>query len=365
MAESATFVPFGRPPATYIEIPYRDEGRGGGAFYDHFTIQKTTGRETRLSVPAGMTMSALQSYVKGEAISALPYGEMTAEGKKVPPMITAADRVGLLVITGHARETERKRPQALALRDAHERELLRKAFLQGRPVLGICAGSWQIWSSLGGSLKDVKDHAWERMPAITTKGKVGFNTQMHKVAITASSMLAGALTDSQRYATFHPRALPSAATGKWTAGASVPLPSLEMIHPAVGLTVNSVHWKAADLASLPRGIHNRPRVSIAGTALQDDTVAPKCKKEGAGVFKHPDEDTVEVFEQEHGAPLLGIQWHPEAYNNDGSDTSAKHRSIVRYMAKAGDAFCAKRVLVDSFDAEFDDMVSRLRKIKVI
>lgn len=357
MAEVAVGTPFGHPPESCIEIPYRDEGNGGGAFYDHYTIQKSTRRHTRISVPAGMTTSSLQEYVKTESKPSLPYGIRTSEGKLIPSTIQAADRVGLLLITGHARETERKRPQALALRDAHERQLLQRAFLQGRPVVGICAGSWQLWSALGGGLLDVKDHAWERMPAITSKGKVGFNTQMHKVGVRALSMVAGALTDSQRFVDAHPRMHVQGPL-------SARLPKLSTLHPAVQLTVNSVHWKAPNPATLPRGLQKGARVVIAGRSIQDDAIAPKRKKSGTGVFKHPDANTVEVFEQKTGAPLLGIQWHPEAYNRDGTAISGHHRSLLTYMAKAGDAFCAKREMLDTFEDEFEDVVSRLREVKL-
>ena len=382
MSESRISSPFGRPLQSCIEIPYRDEGNGGGAFYDHLTIQKTTSRHTCFSVPEGMTTDALQSYVKTEAPIALPFGISTSEGKILPPTIREADRVGLLLITGHARETETKRYQSLARRNIHERELLRKAFLQGRPVMGICAGSWQIWSSMGGGVQDVKDHAWRRMPAITSKGNVGYNVPMHRVAIMGASMLAGAITDSQRYVDMHPRGQAQGAKGKQPAAAApsasaaapsasaamtaapAPLLGLETIHPAVELSVNSVHWRAPDPATLPRGFKGRPMALIAGTAKQDDAIAPQNGTPGTGAYVHPEADTVEVFEQEYGAPILGIQWHPEAYNRDGTITSAQHQSIVTYMAKAGDAFCAKREMVDSFEVQFNDMASHLRKLKL-
>ena len=365
MSGSPISAPFGRPPQSCIEIPYRDEGNGGGAFYDHFTIQKTTRRKTRISIPEGMTTSALQSYVKAGTSLALRFGIKTPEGKRIPPTIREADRVGLLIITGHARKTEEKRPQSLVLRDTHERKLLRRAFLQGRPVMGICAGSWQMWLSMGGRVKVVKEHAWRRMPAITSKGKVGYNVQMHRVAIKSRSMLAGAITDSKRYVDIRQSGQARCAKSKQPASAATtaapaPLLGLETIHPAVKLTVNSVHWKAPDLAKLPRGIKGRP-VFIAGTAQQDDAVAPRKRTPNTGAYVHPEADTVEVFEQKYGAPFLGIQWHPEAYNSDGSITSAQHQSIVTYMAKAGDAFCAKREMVDSFEVQFSDMASHLRE----
>jgi hypothetical protein len=224
---------------------------------------------------------------------------------------------------------------------------------QGRPILGICAGSWQIWSALGGGFRDVKDHAWERMPAITTRGVIGYNTQMHRVSIPSLSMLAGAVADGRKYTA------PSSCGERLT-----PLPPLGVIHPDVDMVVNSVHWKAPDPASLPQVTEGRRRVFICATAKQDDSIAPKKKESGAGAFKHPEEETVEAFEQVEGAPILGIQWHPEAYNRDGSLASMQQRSIITYMAKAGDAFCAKQKMLASFELDVVDVVKQLKKMTI-
>lgn len=361
MAETKASVPLGHPSSSFIEIPYRDEGNGGGAFYDHFTIQEISHRETRISVPQHMTTTALRSYITSGTALKLPFGEDTADGKKVPRLVQETDRMGLLVITGHARETENKRPQILQQRTAHERQLLQRAMNQGRPILGICAGTWQIWTFFGGGLRSVKDHAWERMPAITSRGTIGYNTQMHRVVISASSMLAGAITDFRRYA----RSKPSVAQdGAGTSAQRPELKLLDAIHPAVELIVNSVHWQAPDQNIVPRAIGGRSLLMISGKAKRDDHVAPKRSKSVGEAFKSPDSDTVEAVEQEHGAPLLAVQWHPEAYNNDGIENSAQNRSLVTYMVKAGDAFCAKRRMLDSFGDEFEDVLSRLKAIKL-
>lgn len=344
MAAIAIQSPFGHPPLSCIEIPYRDEGNGGGAFYDHYTVQKITNRETRLSVPAGMTIDSLESYVRSGTTHTLLHGTRTSDGKLIPPMIKQTDCVGLLIITGHARESETKRAAVLALRDVHERKLLQKARNQGRPILTICAGTWQLWSFFGGTLQDVQDHAWEKMPSITVKGKIGCNTQMHKVVITASSMLAGAVTDGGAYV----RQQHALCESSSDHAASHPLE----------LIVNSVHWKAPDPITPLSVAKSQSVLAIVATAQQDDSIVPQRNKTGTGAFKHPDAGTVEAIEQEHGAPLLGIQWHPEAYNNDGLLNSRQQRSILTYMAKAGDAFCAKRKMIASFDADFQDVLVR-------
>ena len=46
-----------------------------------------------------------------------------------------------------------------------------------------------------------------------------------------------------------------------------------------------------------------------------------------------------TFESNMGAPILGIQWHPEGYNGDGAPV---HKNLLNYMRLAGDAYAAKR-----------------------
>ena len=74
---------------------------------------------------------------------------------------------------------------------------------------------------------------------------------------------------------------------------------------------------------------------------------------------------IEAIEKEDDSQFIAaVQWHPEAYNNDGIENSAQNRSLVTYMVKAGDAFCAKRLMLDSFGDEFEDVLSRLKAIKL-
>ena len=195
-----------------IEISYRDEGNGNGPFYDHYTIQRATFQETVVSLPPQMTTQALVSFIKTGTTHNLWFGPFSEEGKRIPRVSQPTDSVGLLVIPGHARESETKRADMLEIRNLHERLLLRDAFKRGRPVLGICAGSWQIWNVFNAIVQfrikeetadlvfdgttPVKDHAWRQMPTINNDGSIGHNVQMHSVSIPSHSMLAGMATDS-------------------------------------------------------------------------------------------------------------------------------------------------------------------------
>jgi hypothetical protein len=176
------------------------------------------------------------------------------------------------------------------------------------------------------------------MPSINVDGTIGNNVKIHKVEIASASMLASMVsTYDHRKRNFK---------------------------VSSSLTVNSVHWKAPNVDTMPvitemsddgEEREVRKALTIAARAQYDAKVAPKGKE--------PEDDTVEAFEQYSGAPLLGIQWHPEAYNNDGSEESAAHRQILTYMAKAGDAYCAKQDILESLQSEYASIVKNFHHVK--
>ncbi len=189
-------------------------------------------------------------------------------------------------------------------RTNHQRALIRQARLEGRPILGICAGSWDIWSAYGGSFKAVTSHCNRRgMPRILVKGRIGSNGQVHRIRVVGSTALAGMMGDT---------------SGK----------------DLQALPVNSVHWKAADDASIPLGM------SVSAYSVRDNTLAPADMK-GA------DADTIEGFESTFGALVAGVQWHPEAYNRTDRlcFCAERHLAILRYMAAAGQDFVNKKTML--------------------
>jgi hypothetical protein len=61
----------------------------------------------------------------------------------------------------------------------------------------------------------------------------------------------------------------------------------------------------------------------------------------------PEEDSIEAFETKHGAPILGVQWHPEAYSHTQSKTHlASHQQhLIQYMSDAGQAYLNRRLVI--------------------
>lgn len=290
-----------------IHIPIRgsaDEKDAKGTHFDHYVVQRATGHLSKAVVPAGTAYpsDALKSYTK-QISYALPYGE----GSRVLPVQATDDDGGLLIIPGRMRDREND-PQ----REQQERELLRKAFLRGQPVLGICAGSWRIWSVLcqleydatfrktcDDGVIDVEDHAASRMMSVSNNtGNVVYNIELHGVDIEETSLLHSMM------------------------GKKAP----------TGLNVNSVHWKSPDKSKKPNNV-NIVGIATEGTA--------KETKNRHGDIINSEVGAVEAFETVFGAPILGVQWHPEAYNPGGINGDY-HLNILRWMAKAGDAYAQKR-----------------------
>lgn len=320
-----------------IQIGYRDEGKGGGAFYDHYTVQNITRNPTVISISSDLFPSDLKSAIKMSP-HALIFGE-DFYGKKLPGGFDfRSHENGLLVITGRARNTDKSRPQAHALRTAHENKAIKTALLTGQPILAICAGSWQLLKVLGGTTKLVVGHNCRSgMPRILVNGTLGHNLQVHRVDVSKNSLLAQAM-------------------GYVRSEAAVADQNI-LIRPSV----NSVHWEAANPNYIPALLR------VSATAVRDDNIAPVLHK--TGQQNAVESDTVEAYESKSGAPIFGIQWHPESYNQN--DVNG-HRNIITFMAKAGDAYAAKRRMLGEFqiklsDAEllqkFSGLTSKVDKIR--
>lgn len=286
-----------------IVIAFRDEGSGKGAFYDHYTVQKATRYPTLISAHPRMRLKSLKDHSKTITYR-LKYGS-EQEGQVIPESIDNFSEQGLLFIPGRIRDNEFE-----PVRKAHEQNILKQAFLRGQPVLAVCAGSWRLWEALGGELEEVTDHSYGGgMIRLNEMGKIGYNKQIHRIKVEQDTLL-GAIM-------------------KTTTEADMP-------------SVNSVHWKAPSAKKVP----SLARVSARAAA--DDKIAPNTRQ---GTQMEPQNDTIEAFENQYGAPFLGIQWHPEAYTRDDSDEMSpdKHIAILEFMAKAGQAYHHKRLMLKELE----------------
>ena len=257
-------------------ITYRDEAFGWGPFYDHFAFSGITGRETVVSLPPGMNISALVNASQ-------------QVGYSVPRIISPEEEDSALwVIPGRARSTPEKRPQIQAMRDEHEQKVINAAFNRGRVLLAVCGGLWQLTTTRDGGLVKVSGHTGPMpMPTKNNPVRVINNKVSHHMIIRLHSLAASLLSKP-----FEPFAVPA----------------------SVG--VNSVHWLAADRNQLPTGMIET----------------------GSAISHHgKPSPSVEMLESEFGAPQIGVQFHPEGFvSHDNVDEAEPHRRLMRRMGEAAD-----------------------------
>ena len=260
---------------TPIVIAYREDGDGKGAVYDHHTVQQITDHPTQFSVPFALSLEYFTHYMNTQTFN-LTYGTENGSGKQIPITNTTSYDGGLLIIPGR-RNAHLPHP----VRTKHEQQLLKDAYRRGQPVLAICAGSWELWEHFGGTTIHVENHQHLPMINLDSDGHTTNNTQVHYISVENGSLLASVM----------PCRMP--------------------------ILVNSIHGKAVS-----------------------DEIVPDIFTVIARSIDSEDEaeiNVIEAFETKHGAPMFGIQWHPEAY-----ERGSAHANILSYMAKAGDAYAARR-----------------------
>lgn len=308
----------GKPNSSPIKISYRaDQGtRMHGAFFDHYTMRKITGHETLVSCAADTKIDTFTHFITKTTTHALGLGD--AKGERIIPANAHADGddCGLLFIPGGARNSEDED------RCKHEKALIKKARQRGQPILAICAGSWRLLEAYGGRTRATTDHLYANMPYILDGGYIGNNVQIHRIKITPFTLLSGAMSVREIESDDDEEDL---------------LPPTPVVQYP---TVNSVHWLVADEKALPA------ELLVGAVAKADDKIAPKSRQ---GKQLAPEEKTIEEFEAKHGAPVMAIQWHPEAYfGKRNTREDERQLNIIRYMAKAGDAYHAKRMMLKEF-----------------
>lgn len=303
-----------------IAIAHRIEGKGKAAFYDHQMMRSATGMMTVSVYAAHHERGDLEVYARqlpfhmhlsNELPESLSGIQEDGEQKLMQPLPNA----GLLVIAGRASKYETHQAQ-----NHFEQELIRQAMVRGQPILAICAGCWQLWQHdskreeipKGGRIKTVKGHAYSKMVYMSEQhGRAVNNTQIHGVRIIEDSLLK--------------RILPQGTQE---------------------LRVNSLHSYAPDEVFIPDFFQ------VSGVSVDDKGLTPANRGGVMGV----DQNTIEAFETKHGAPTMGIQWHPEAYNKDqntkGVVDAEKHRTIIQYLAQAGIAYSHKRRVLDQLEGIF-------------
>ncbi len=309
---------YGNPAPAPIVVTYRNnEGkRMHAAFFDHYLVRKITNHATVTSAPAGASTASFNSFIARLTHTFTLGLGPNIGARQVPQTMSETNLRGLLLIPGRAKEDND------AVRMQHELDSIRKARYTGQPVLAICAGSWLLWEAHGGQVMPVTDHCYSGMPYITSKGVVGNNVQIHRIQLEPTSLVNKVM----------------------------------QLKGAAGLVqnpvVNSMHWQTPNTHAPAQPA----MLTVSARSVRDNDLAPKSRQ---GVQMQPTEDSVEAFESRHGVPMMGIQWHPEAYFNGQKSTTEdkRHMNILKYMAAAGDTYQAKQTMLVEFKAKVPQIPS--------
>lgn len=314
-----------------IAISYRGHLNikdGQGMVFDHMRFQAVTDFPTTTLLPQNQIISEKASTLFKEALrvqtKALKYGIKDENLIITPPTTQNCNNLGLLVIPGRARQTENEQ-----LRLIHEYRVIREALNRGQPILAICAGAWRLYEQMFTWTKEpsklnkeattlaqdhgkkktiieVDDHGYGggMIRLGESKQSVTHNVQIHKIKIQENSLLKTALKEAGDY-----------------------------------MQVNSLHWKAVNKKRCPS------QIVFSAISRRDSSITIHTRQKE---LMEPQEGTVEAFENMYGtgAPILGIQWHPEGYEK------GPNNNLLKYMAMAGNAYAMKRQMLEEFKQRF-------------
>jgi len=305
-----------------IVVSFREEqGRVmHAAFYDHYVIQKITNRRTVHAIAPANTgtqiedrTKSFEEYVKNNSCK---FGDQK-QTFHLPIIAKEIKNEGLLFIPGQRRFP--KPGEFYDERRAYEFQLIKEARLRGQPILAICGGSWKLWNVFGGITVDVEGHTSPSMPSLGSDGSVENNPQMHAIELKDNTIVKACMDLNSKV---------SAKLKKQP-------------------TANSVHWAA-------------PLINEESLKMLQICAIAKPIEQSNQVNNRFTTDSIEAFENRYGAPLVGIQWHPEAYyktkyaNESEYLEHERHLNILKYMAKSGDAYQLKQKMLQ----EFKDKISQ-------
>lgn len=292
-----------------IGITYRDDGAGKGAFFDHRTIQLAVEKPTAVLNSATLP-NAFARHIR-ENQNLLQFGiHIDKTHFKFPPLHFASDaEIGLIVIPGVSKNSFKT--SAYQVRKNEEMTIIKQALYRGQPVLAICGGSWVLYESFGGTLRHAKGHNYRGgMPRLNANTATPtHNKDLHRLELTGNNTLLQA--------------------------------ALQYNDADQHLAVNSVHFRVPNEAHVPAAL------CVSAKAIPDAALAPANSKAA--------EKSIEAFETIHGVPVLGIQWHPEAY-----DANTHHARMLRYMEKAGQRYLNHRQVLAEFTHHVTNQTIALR-----
>jgi gamma-glutamyl-gamma-aminobutyrate hydrolase PuuD len=295
-----------------VGISYRSEGNGKGAFFDHFTLRKMTGWHTTILASQETPTTTFASYINGRA----GFGDYGLPLDTSFPDTSSEFGVdcAFIFIPGFTRDSDKNQPLDHQNRLDFERQLINKAINRGQPVLSVCAGSWTLWQAYGGELIDVSEHNYGgAMPRLSkASAKVCNNKMIHRVSTEPNTLVGGVIQHE-------------------TDGTE-------------NTPVNSVHWKAVKEASLDSSAN----MMVSAYSVQDDAIAPKSRQSK----QMKPQTCPEAIETRYGVPMVGLQWHPEAFNPKDAN-SKPHQALFKALKTAGETYLNRRAVNEEVTSIYD------------
>lgn len=199
-------------------------------------------------------------------------------------------------------------------RSTYELRLLEIARARGIPIIAVCAGSWRLLELYGGEVRTLRrsssrDQHKASNPAETWQLE-------HELRLMDGKVISQ-LMETQEGGD-------SKITG-----------------------INSTHWAVPTYDDTPEG-----------RKLRDGTGTPSRWLSISA--EDPNTLTVEAFESRYGVPVMGLQWHPEAYlpgmlgeMSGTEEARALSRAIFEYMVFSAKTAQQRAELVASLNKHFE------------
>jgi gamma-glutamyl-gamma-aminobutyrate hydrolase PuuD len=189
------------------------------------------------------------------------------------------------------------------------------------PILALCGGSWRLVQNYGGSTVE--------LAAIGANGRMLGQGSNDPARLRHAGNMNNVKTEFKHPLSIRSDSMLGHATGRTL------LPNTPT-QPLPQMQVNSVHWAVVRTASMGtrNGLAPQPFEVVPNNLLTVSAKDPSAL------------NTSEAVESQHGAPVIGVQWHPEyQLPQDGSQQTQSrlaNLNLLRWMIEAGRAYRAHR-----------------------
>ncbi len=219
-----------------------------------------------------------------------------------------------------------------AERATSELDLIEQARTLGMPILALCGGSWRLVENYGGQTVELA--ALDHEGKILSSGRRDANRRRH------AGNMDNVRTEFKHGAQIRPGSMLQSALapklGKAPARSSYTDPKHKTPetrpHGPTELNVNSVHWAAIRTGAMGTrtGVPARPYAIVPNNMLEMSAMDNSKLK------------TPEAVESRHGAPVMGVQWHPEyqlpVAGGEHPLSRLANLRLIQWMVEAGNAY---------------------------